>query len=57
MKDVLLNMPSYKWEFTKEVLEGTEEERYLETRSRWYLTREACIKHLGIDPEDYLKEA
>ena len=48
-------MASYKFEFTKDVLEGTTEVRYLETRSRWYLSREECIKRLGVDPEDYLK--
>jgi hypothetical protein len=49
-------MSKYKYSFLKEQLEGTNEFRYLEVRSRWYLSREACIKKFGVDPEDYLAQ-
>jgi hypothetical protein len=47
-------MSNYKYEFIKEQLEGTSEFRYLEVRSKWYLSREGCLKHLGVDPEEHL---
>lgn len=47
-------MSNYKYEFIKEKLDGTNEFRYLEVRSKWYLSREGWIKKFKVDPEEYL---